>query len=289
MNLLVTGANGQLGQSVLKVSPDFPDATLFLTDQPELDITDAQAVSQFLQENQITHIINCAAYTAVDQAEQQADLAFLVNETGPAVLAKSCRESGCKLIHISTDYVFSGKGYRPYKTTSPTEPQSVYAKSKSAGELAVADSGANAWIIRTSWLYSEFGNNFVKTMLRLGKDRPELRVVSDQIGSPTYAEDLARAIMMLIHQNQSSHDFGCQILHYANQGVASWYDFSTTIMELAGLTCRVEAIPTEAYPLPASRPFYSVLDTSDIRQKLDIPVPHWRVSLKKCIDILINQ
>lgn len=286
MNILVTGAHGQLGQSIKKIEEELSGGRYIYTDQQDLDITQLKEVEDFLRQSEVTHLINCAAYTAVDKAEEQNELAFLVNKTGPEVLAKACLSSGCRLIHISTDYVFSGTGHRPYPVSTPTLPQSVYAKSKADGEKAVLESGALAWVIRTSWLYSEFGNNFVKTMIRLGKERDVLRVVSDQVGSPTYAEDLARAILKLIQNKSQVRQPENAIYHFANSGVSSWFDFSTAIMEMAGLDCQIEPIPTEAYPLPAVRPFYSVLDCSLIAEDLNMKIPYWRNSLQKCIHIL---
>lgn len=287
MNIVVTGANGQLGQAIQKIADHHPENRFRYTDLPETDITDEAQVLQVLSDFHADFLINCAAYTAVDMAESNPEQAFRVNETGPAVLASACRQQKCKLIHISTDYVFSGRGFIPWQPADPVDPQSVYARSKAAGEHAVLDSGAAAWIIRTSWLYAEFGQNFVKTMIRLGQDRDSLQVVADQIGSPTYAEDLAAACLKLMASEDSRPEIRSQqIYHFANQGVASWYDFSMAVMEMTGSACQITPVPTEAYPLPAPRPRYSVLDSSLMARHLNLDIPYWRHSLKKCINIL---
>ena len=291
MRLLITGANGQLGNSIRKLSEDFEDFDFIYTDQADLDITDKQAIIDLLKSEKIDGLINCAAYTAVDKAEEDEELAFLINETGPANLAAACDACKCYLIHISTDYVFSGQAFKPYQISDPIDPASVYGKSKAAGEAAIQSSNANAWIIRTSWLYSEFGNNFVKTMLSLGKSRPELKIVADQIGSPTYAVDLAYSILRLFEKVHSGHieSVGTKTYHYSNSGAASWFDFTKAIMEVSGLNCSIKPIPSEDYPLPAPRPYYSILNTSDIRRDLQLEIPYWRESLKYCIETLLNQ
>ncbi len=289
MNILITGANGQLGNSLRKLSVNIPDHRFIWTDQEELDILDREAIQLCIDENKVDAVINCAAYTAVDKAEEQKDLAFLINETGPANLASACQKNKCLLIHISTDYVFSGQGYRPYPTDYPIDPKSVYAKSKAAGEIAVMNSGASAWIVRTSWLYSEFGHNFVKTMLNLGNTRAELRIVADQIGSPTYAGDLAKALIEILLQNNKGTSHSTKVYHYSNSGCSSWFDFTKAIMEFGRIDCVIKPITTEEYPLPANRPHYSVLDTKEIQNDLKIEIPYWRDSLKECIGILSNQ
>lgn len=291
MKILITGANGQLGNSIRKLSKDFNDFDFIYTDQAELDITNKQAIIDLLKSEEIDGLVNCAAYTAVDKAEEDKQLAYLINETGPANLASACEVCKCLLIHISTDYVFSGKAFKPYQISDPIDPASIYGKSKAAGEIAIQSTNANAWIIRTSWLYSEFGNNFVKTMLTLGKSRPELNIVADQIGSPTYAVDLAFSILSLLEKvyTGSIKSSGTKIYHYANSGAASWFDFTKAIMEVAGLNCSIKPIPTEEYPLPAPRPYYSILNTSEIRRDLQIEIPYWRESLKRCIETLLNQ
>lgn len=272
--LLVTGANGQLGN---ELKPLLPDA--IFTDSDMLDITNSAAVEKFVRENNIDTIINCAAYTAVDRAESEPEQATFVNSIGPNNLAKT----GAKLIHISTDYVFDGKNYRPYVETDPTDPQSVYGKTKHMGEVAVMESATTAIIIRTSWLYSSFGNNFVKTMRRLGDERDSLNVIFDQVGTPTYAADLAAAIVQIIPQIKPGQK---EIYHFSNEGVCSWYDFAAEIMKVSGLRCVVNPIMGKDYPLPAPRPFYSVLNKAKIRADFGIEIAHWSDALRRCIDLL---
>lgn len=268
---LITGCNGQLGR---ELTARLPNA--IATDADALDITDFDAVKKFVTTNNIDTIINCAAYTAVDRAESDVDLATRVNVTGPENLAKT----GCKLVHISTDYVFDGTSHTPYKTTDTPNPTSVYGKTKLAGERAILQNNGNAIIIRTAWLYSTHGNNFVKTMLRLGAERETINVVCDQIGTPTYAGDLADAIVKILPQ--INHETA-GIYHYTNMGVCSWYDFATAIMELGGRKCTVNAIPTSEYPTPATRPFYSVLDKTKIIKTFGITIPHWHDALRRCL------
>ena len=244
-----------------------------------MDITDFDAVQKFVHENNIDTIINCAAYTAVDRAETDIDLATQVNVNGPKNLART----GCKLVHISTDYVFDGTSHTPYKTTDTPNPTSVYGKTKLAGERAILQNNDNAIIIRTAWLYSPHGNNFVKTMLRLGEQRETINVVCDQIGTPTYAGDLADAIVKILPQiNRDT----AGIYHYTNLGVCSWYDFATAIMELGGRKCHVNAIPTSEYPTAATRPFYSVLDKTKIVKTFDTAIPHWHDALSRCLPLI---
>lgn len=291
MKVLITGGNGQLGLSVKKRAANFPQLSFLYTDVAELDITNYQAIVDFITREEIQAIVNCAAYTAVDKAEEQAELAFQINESGPLNLAKACKSTNCALVHISTDYVFSGLGHRPYQTDEPINPSSVYAKSKAAGEQAIQKISPTAWIIRTSWLYSEYGQNFVKTMIRLGRERDQLQVVADQIGSPCYAPDLADCILQILNQEkQGAFNKGLvKIYHYANTGCASWFDFTKSIHEIAGISCRVLPIPTENYPLPATRPYYSVLNTIAVQQDYGVQIPYWRDSLKNCIEILESQ
>lgn len=270
--ILITGANGQLGKELSKLLPD-----AVLTDVAELDITDLSAVQTFVRDNHIGWIINCAAYTAVDKAEDDKELAEKINVTGPENLAKS----GAKVIHISTDYVFDGLGHKPYEPTDETRPISVYGKTKRAGELAVLENANTAIIIRTAWLYSTHGNNFVKTMRRLGAERETLNVVADQIGSPTYAGDLAVAITEILPQIKTGQK---KVYHFTNEGVCSWYDFAGKIMELSKLNCTVNPIPSSAYPTKATRPFYSVLSKEEIKADFGIKIAHWEQALKKCIN-----
>ena len=271
---LITGCNGQLGTELKKLLPN-----AICADVDTLDITDAVAVNKFVNENNIDLIINCAAYTAVDRAESDIDLAKKINTDGPKNLA----QSGAKLIHISTDYVFDGTGHIPYTPDDETNPTSVYGKTKRDGELAVIENSECYIIIRTAWLYSVYGNNFVKTMRRLGAERNEINVVSDQIGTPTYASDLAAAIVKIIPQMTRENS---GIYHFTNMGVCSWYDFAIEIMELSDITCMVNPIKTSQYPTPATRPSYSVLDKSKITETFGIKIPHWRDGLKRCINEL---
>ena len=284
-NILVTGGNGQLGSSIQKVQSDFEKAQCFFTDVDDLDITDEIAVRNFVQKNQIHYIINCAAYTAVDKAEEEFELARKINATGPGILAKVAQEKEAQFIHVSTDYVFDGKAYEPYHEEDVCEPPSAYGKSKLFGEEEVFKNGKNAIIVRTSWLYSEFGHNFLKTMMKYGKERDELRVVFDQIGTPTYATSLAKGILSMIHTNVKIE--GNQIYHFSNEGVCSWYDFAKEIMEECHIDCKITPIQTFEYPLPAPRPFYSVLNKAKIKKDYGISIPHWRDDMKECIKYLV--
>ncbi len=269
--VMITGSKGQLGQELAKLLPD-----AVLTDVDTLDITDLEAVKRFVTENNIDTIVNCAAYTAVDKAEDEVALATKINVTGPENLAKS----GAKVVHVSTDYVFDGCGHRPYTEDDETKPVSVYGRTKRAGEIAVLNNAETAIVIRTAWLYSPYGNNFVKTMRRLGSERNELNVVCDQIGTPTYAGDLAQAIVQILPQLTADKK---GVYHFTNEGVCSWYDFATKIMELSGLPCQVNPIPSSAYPTKATRPFYSVLNKAKIKTTFGICIPHWEKGLKSCL------
>ena len=271
---LITGCNGQLGR---ELSARIPNA--ILTDKSELDITDFNSVQDFVNQNKIDTIINCAAYTAVDRAETDIDIAQKINYEGPTNLAKT----GRKIVHISTDYVFDGTGHIPYTPSDMPNPVSVYGKTKLAGEQAVMKYSTEYIIIRTAWLYSQYGNNFVKTMMRLGQEKESINVVSDQIGTPTFAGDLAGAIVKILPQiNRNTSG----IYHYTNLGVCSWYDFATAIMNIAKSKCRVNAIPSSEYPTAATRPFYSVLDKTKIMQTFGIQIPHWHASLINCMQQL---
>lgn len=272
---LVIGARGQLGSELREILQD----QACYVDRDELDITNAQAVQRFVRTDAYEAIINCAAYTAVDRAENEPDLAYKINVEG----AKNLAATKVPLVHISTDYVFDGKSYRPYVEQEATDPQSVYGVTKLAGEQAVLETAKTAVIIRTAWLYSVFGNNFVKTMRRLGAERESLNVVFDQIGSPTNARDLAEAIVAILPQIKQGTK---EIYHYSNEGVCSWYDFATEIMALSGLDCQVMPILSKDYPTPAQRPFYSVLNKGKIKQDFGIKIEHWKSSLKKCIAAL---
>ena len=277
MMLLITGANGQLGTELSKLLPN-----AIYTDIDELDITDELAVRRFVVLNKIKTIVNCAAYTAVDRAEDDIEKATKINVDGPRNLA----HSGAKIIHISTDYVFDGMNYRPYRPNDITNPISVYGKTKLAGERAVFENAYVATVIRTAWLYSPYGNNFVKTMRKLGSEKKSINVVTDQIGSPTYAGDLAAAIVRILPQ-MSEKNSG--IYHFTNSGVCSWYDFATEIMKMSGLNCIVNPINSDQYPTRAKRPYYSVLDKSKIKKVFGIEPDHWKVGLAKCIKELDTQ
>lgn len=274
---LVVGALGQLGNELREILKN----KAVYVDRDELDIISESAVEAFFSENKFEAIINCAAYTAVDKAEEDTYLARKINVEGVKNLAKT----GVPLVHVSTDYVFNGENFRPYVETDATNPQSVYGETKLEGEIAVVKEASTAVIIRTSWLYSTFGNNFVKTMRRLGSERETLNVIFDQIGTPTYARDLAQAIVDILPQMKKGTK---EIYHFSNEGVCSWYDFATEIMELSGLKCEVLPIETKDYPTPAKRPFYSVLNKGKIKKDFGIKINHWKESLKDCIKGLEN-
>ena len=275
MRLLITGCNGQLGRSLEKLVG--PEEALF-TDVEELDITNEKAVGQLIEREGIDTIINCAAYTAVDRAESDQDRARLLNAVAPGILARAMQRVGGRLVHVSTDYVFNGRACAPYRETDEPDPQSVYGQTKLEGEQAVLEECRDAVIVRTAWLYSPYGNNFVKTMLRLGRERDEIGVVYDQVGSPTYAPDLAEACLRLAQRDREP-----DIYHYTDEGAVSWYDFARAIHRLAGITaCRINALRTEQYPTPAARPHYSVLDKQKVKDA-GIRVPYWEESLEHCI------
>lgn len=283
--ILVTGANGQLGNSIRLLADQHPQYQFLFTDVDTLDITDAAAVKAAVQDNQVNYIINCAAYTAVDKAEDNEELCRRLNSYAVGLLGKAAHEAGAKMIHISTDYVFSGTSCLPYKETDDTRPVSTYGRTKLAGEEVLMEVCPDAVIVRTAWLYSEFGSNFVKTVLRLGKEREELGFVFDQIGSPTYAGDLAAAILAIVACGERDA-FIPGIYHYSNEGVCSWYDFTVKILEIAGINSRVHPIETKDYPTRAVRPPYSVLNKSKIKQTYGIAIPHWESSLRVCLERL---
>ena len=279
-NILVTGSYGQLG-SEIKVLSSNSDDTLFFTDANELDITDKKAIESFIETNQIDVIINCAAYTAVDKAEEDEELADKVNHLAVKYLAEVSCDRDIKLIHVSTDYVFDGKNYKPYVEDDATNPPSVYGKTKLDGEKALFEvAPKNSIIIRTSWVYSSFGANFVKTMLKYGKERDELRIIYDQVGTPTYARDLAMAILDIMPQLDNEKP---EVYHYSNEGVLSWYDFAKEIMKMAKIECDVVPIETHEYPLPAPRPHYSLLNKRKIKKTFNITIPFWKDSLSECL------
>ena len=283
MNILITGCNGQLGNEMQLLEKVHAEHTYFNTDVAELDITDQAAIEQFVNEHQIDGIVNCAAYTAVDKAEDNEALCQLLNAEAPAYLAHAIGQRGGWMIQISTDYVFDGTKHTPYVEDDETCPNSVYGRTKLVGELNVQKLCERSMIIRTAWLYSTFGNNFVKTMIRLGNEKPELGVIFDQIGTPTYARDLAVCIMAAIEQGVKPG-----IYHFSNEGVISWYDFTKAIHRIAGITsCHVRPLHTAEYPTPAARPHYSVLDKTKIKQAYGIEVPYWEESLAECVRQLI--
>ena len=282
MNILLTGCNGQLGNEIQLLEKDYGQHRFFNTDVAELDITNQLAVADFVGRNGIDGIINCAAYTAVDKAEDNKELCTTLNTVAPAYLAAVVEKRGGWIVQVSTDYVFNGKAHKPYMETDTPSPDSVYGSTKLAGELGVQKFCKRAMVIRTAWLYSTFGNNFVKTMIRLGKEREELGVVFDQIGTPTYAGDLAKAIMTAVEKGIKPG-----VYHFSNEGVISWYDFTKAIHRIAGITtCKVRPIHTSEYPTPANRPHFSVLDKTKIKETYDMEIPYWEESLHKCIEKL---
>ncbi len=279
-NILVTGSSGQLGSELRDISKSY-NYNFFFTDKTTLDITNESDIEKFINQNSINTIINCAAYTAVDKAEQDKIHADDINHLAVSYLARLAKIYNIKLIHISTDYVFDGKNYKPYREDDTTNPNGVYGLSKLSGEKALLHvNPKNSIIIRTSWVYSSHGANFVKTMLRLGKEQEKLKVIFDQIGTPTYAKDLAKTIMSILPKIENKKT---EIYHYANEGVCSWYDFAKEIMRMAKITCRVVPILTKEYPTPAKRPHYSVLDKSKIKKDFSINIPYYKDSLDECL------
>ena len=285
MNILVTGCNGQLGNEMQLLEAEYPQHTFFNTDVAALDITNQQAIDEYVESHEIDVIVNCAAYTAVDKAESNRQLCTALNTEAPAYLAAAVEKRGGALVQISTDYVFNGTKHTPYVETDTPCPDSVYGSTKLAGELGVTKFCKRTMIIRTAWLYSTFGNNFVKTMIRLGKEKEELGVIFDQIGTPTYARDLAQAIMVAIDKGIVPG-----VYHFSNEGVCSWYDFTKTIHRIAGIdTCHVKPLHTSEYPTPATRPAYSVLDKTKIKSTYGLEIPYWVDSLTECIAKLNQQ
>jgi len=280
INILVTGSNGQLGSEIKQLSKEY-SYRFYFTTKKELDISNMQDIRKYIIYNNIDTIINCAAYTAVDKAENEKELADLINHRAVKNLAILSNELNLKLIHISTDYVFDGKNYKPYSEEDKTNPQSVYGQTKLDGEKSIIEYNLkNSIIIRTSWVYSSFGNNFVKTMLKLGKEKDELGVIFDQVGTPTYARDLAKTILDIIPKIQNSK---LEIYHYSNEGVLSWYDFAKEIMKMAKLNCNIKPIESSEYPTPAKRPHYSLLNKTKIKKEFNIMIPYWKDSLSECL------
>ncbi len=302
MNVLVTGSNGQLGSELRELVnhstfnidqrkyPWVQHSTFHFTDKTILDITSKNAVNDFCLDNDIEVIVNCAAYTAVDKAEEDEANADAINHLAVKYLAQIAKEKNIKLVHISTDYVFDGKNYKPYVETDPTNPQSVYGRTKLLGEEAIQTvNPPKSVIIRTSWVYSSFGNNFVKTMLRLGKERGELSVIFDQVGTPTYARDLAEALLRMLNDECLMLNDKVEIYHYSNEGVASWYDFAKAIFEMSNINCRVKPIETKAYPTPAKRPHYTLLNKAKIKKDFNIEIPYWKESLQVCLQKILDK
>ena len=285
MKVLITGSNGQLGSEILQLVDKYDHFEFIFKDLPDLDISNEASVNNFILENNINTVVNCAAYTAVDSAEDNIETANRVNTIGVYNLVNALEKVNGKLIHISTDYVFDGNQSFPYKESDSVSPIGVYGKTKRDGELFVINSSIDSILIRTSWLYSSYGNNFVKTMLRLGNEKDSLNVISDQIGSPTYARDLAKTCFEILSSTGRIDEKG-KVYHYSNEGVASWYDFAISIMELAGSNCEIKAIQTKDYPTRAKRPNYSVLNKTKIKKDFKIKIPHWRMSLRDCISKL---
>ena len=289
MRVLITGSNGQLGSEIRELAANYKKLDFIFKDLPELDIYNIDALEKFIINHKINAVINCAAYTAVDMAEDNVEIAKKVNSIGVSNIINILEKVDGKLIHISTDYVFNGNHFMPYNESDSVSPIGVYGETKREGELAVINSVLDAIVIRTSWLYSSYGNNFVKTILRLAKQKEELSVIFDQIGTPTYARDLAKTCLEIlcggISVNISKNG---NLYHYSNEGVASWYDFAISIMKIGGKNCKVKPIQTKDYPTLAKRPQYSVLNKSKIKTDFKIEIPHWRDSLKDCIEKIIN-
>ncbi len=281
MKILVTGSNGQLGNELKEISVKYPGVEFLFTDVEELDITHKTQVNDFFNTFIPDVVINCAAYTAVDRAESEEDKAFLINSKAVGILSEACAEHGSLLIHVSTDFVFNGKTCLPYAETDKADPLSVYGKSKLAGEEAIRKYATRALILRTSWLYSSYGNNFVKTIRKFAFERGVLNVVYDQTGTPTFAADLAETILNIMPR--VIQDKGIQIFHYSDEGIASWYDFAVAVCELSGIKCKINPVKTGDYPTQAVRPPYSVLDKSKIKSDFSIEIPYWRDSLKKSV------
>lgn len=282
--ILITGSNGQLGNEMQQAAVRFPDFNYIYTDVAELDICDKGALDAFVKANNVNVIVNCAAYTAVDKAEDDVELCYKINRDAVRNIAEVASENKVKVVHVSTDYVFDGTNYLPYTEDMPVCPATVYGKSKLEGEQVLLENCRESVILRTAWLYSSFGNNFVKTMMKLGTERDSLGVIFDQVGTPTYAADLADAILQLL----SNETFVPGIYHFSDEGVCSWYDFTKTIHRMANITCDVKPIETKDYPARTPRPHFSVLNKGKIKSTYGISIPHWEVSLEKCIGLLHN-
>jgi dTDP-4-dehydrorhamnose reductase len=289
MRVLITGSNGQLGSEIRELAAKYKKLDFVFKDIPGLDICNFNLLQLFIVENNINAVINCAAYTAVDKAEEETIIAKKVNYEGVLNIVNALQAVNGKLIHISTDYIFDGNHFLPYKESDPVSPIGVYGETKRAGELAVINSDLDSIVIRTSWLYSAYGNNFVKTMLRLGNEKENLGVIFDQVGTPTYARDLAKTCLDILCGDSSVNiSKNGDLYHFSNEGVTSWYDFAISIMELGGANCKVKPIQTKDYPTLAKRPQYSVLNKSKIKTDFKIEIPYWRDSLKDCIEKIKN-
>ena len=282
--ILITGSNGQLGNEMQQAAVRFPDFNYIYTDVAELDICDKSALDAFVKANNVNVIVNCAAYTAVDKAEDDVELCHKINRDAVRNIAEVASDNKVKVVHVSTDYVFDGTNYLPYTEDMPVCPATVYGKSKLEGEQALLENCKESVILRTAWLYSSFGNNFVKTMIKLGTERDSLGVIFDQVGTPTYAADLADAILQLLR----NETFVPGIYHFSDEGVCSWYDFTKTIHRMANITCDVKPIEAKDYPARTPRPHFSVLNKGKIKSTYGISIPHWEVSLEKCIGLLHN-
>jgi dTDP-4-dehydrorhamnose reductase len=289
MRVLITGSNGQLGSEIRELAANYKKLDFVFKDLPDLNICNFNLLQSFIIDNNINTVINCAAYTAVDKAEENAEISEQVNSTGVSNLVNALQTVNGKLIHISTDYVFDGNHFLPYKESDSVSPIGVYGETKRLGELAVINSEIDSIVIRTSWLYSSYGNNFVKTMLRLGNEKENLGVIFDQVGTPTYARDLAKTCLEILCGDSSVNiSKNGNLYHFSNEGVASWYDFAISIMELGGENCKVNPIQTKDYPTLAKRPHFSVLNKSKIKADFKIEIPGWRDSLKDCIEKIKN-
>ena len=284
MKILITGSNGQLGSEIRELAANYKKLDFVFKDLPELDVCNFNLLQSFIRDNNVNAVINCAAYTAVDKAELNIEIAEDVNSKGVSNLVNALKSIDGKLIHISTDYVFNGEHFMPYNESDSVSPIGVYGETKRAGELAVLNSSIDAIVIRTSWLYSYYGNNFVKTMLRLGNEKESINVVFDQIGTPTYAKDLAKTCLNIL-SNAGSTNISKKgsLYHFSNEGVTSWYDFATAIMEISNIDCKVVPIETKDYPTQAIRPLYSVLDKYKIKSDFKVTIHNWRDSLANCL------
>lgn len=286
-SILVTGATGQLGQELVALEQYHPEFSMTFADRKDIDFSQPKTITQFFSDKSFDIVINCAAYTSVDKAESEPELANAINHKAVAALAEAVKKTNGQLIHISTDYVFDGCQHRPYREDDNTAPQTVYGASKRLGEEAIVTAGTRGIIIRTSWVYSQFGNNFVKTMLRLGREREQLKVIFDQVGSPTYAHDLAAALLHICAHPALTTMQG-ETFHYSNEGVASWYDFAYAIFTHTNIPCQILPIETKDYPTPAQRPHYSLLNKHKIKTTFELPIKHWRCALNDFFDTTIN-